>query len=80
MGVIFSSETLSSFIPLLVSILLKPGASPKGWLLFVLFFEETYSEKPDFIALHPYYGQLNEELWRLLHTKHFAHHFEQFGI
>lgn len=45
-----------------------------------LFFEETYSDHPEFTALHPYYGELNEELWRLLHAKHFAHHFEQFGI
>lgn len=45
-----------------------------------LFFEETYADHPNFTALHPYYGELNEELWRLLHAKHFEHHFEQFGI
>ena len=43
-------------------------------------FEEMYSEDPKKIALHPYYGNLNYEQWLLLHSKHFTHHFSQFGL
>lgn len=43
-------------------------------------FEEHYENQPDFSALHPYYGNLNFEQWKRLHTKHFTHHFNQFGI
>jgi len=45
-----------------------------------LTFLEHYEINPDQTALHPYYGQLNFEQWQRLHTKHFAHHFEQFGL
>lgn len=41
---------------------------------------EHFDEKPSFTALHPYYGELDVEKWNLLHTKHFAHHFKQFGL
>ena len=43
-------------------------------------FEEMYSEDPQKTALHPYYGNLNYEQWLLLHSKHFTHHFIQFGL
>ena len=43
-------------------------------------FEEMYSEDPQKTALHPYYGNLNYEQWLLLHSKHFTHHFSQFGL
>ena len=43
-------------------------------------FEEMYSEDPQKTALHPYYGNLNYEQWLLLHSKHFTHHFTQFGL
>ena len=43
-------------------------------------FEEMYSEDPKKTALHPYYGNLNYEQWLLLHSKHFTHHFSQFGL
>lgn len=43
-------------------------------------FEELYENQPDFSALHPYYGNLNFEQWKRLHSKHFTHHFNQFGI
>lgn len=46
------------------------------WLLF----EEYYSEQPTAINLHPYYGDLDEKKWRRLHSKHFSHHFNQFGL
>lgn len=45
-----------------------------------LSFEEYYEENPNAKHLHPYYGQLNEEKWRKLHSKHFTHHFQQFEL
>ena len=45
-----------------------------------LSFEEYYEEYPTNTNLHPYYGKLNEENWRKLHSKHFTHHFQQFGL
>ena len=45
-----------------------------------LGFEDFYDEKPEATSLHPFYGDLNYHLWKRLHTKHFAHHFEQFSI
>ena len=43
-------------------------------------FEELYENKVDFTALHPYYGSLHFEQWKRLHSKHFTHHFNQFGL
>lgn len=43
-------------------------------------YMEHFDENPSFTALHPYYGELNIEKWNLLHAKHFAHHFKQFGL
>jgi oxepin-CoA hydrolase/3-oxo-5,6-dehydrosuberyl-CoA semialdehyde dehydrogenase len=45
-----------------------------------LSFLEHYEENESDMALHPFYGQLNYVQWQRLHTKHFAHHFEQFGL
>lgn len=45
-----------------------------------LSFLEHYQNNPEQTALHPGYGQLNFLQWQQLHTKHFAHHFEQFGL
>ena len=43
-------------------------------------FEEMYYQDQKKTALHPYYGNLNYEQWLLLHSKHFTHHFTQFGL
>jgi hypothetical protein len=43
-------------------------------------FEELNENQPDFTAIHPYYGNLNFEQWKRLHSKHFTHHFNQFGL
>ncbi len=45
-----------------------------------LSFLEHYENHPNQKALHPAYGQLNYSQWQRLHNKHFAHHFEQFGL
>lgn len=43
-------------------------------------FAEHFDENPSFTALHPYYGELDFDKWNQLHSKHFAHHFNQFGL
>lgn len=45
-----------------------------------LSFEEWYEENEHRTAVHPFYGNLNYTQWQRLHSKHFAHHFEQFGL
>lgn len=45
-----------------------------------LSFVEWYEEDTSRTALHPFYGELNYSQWQRLHTKHFVHHFEQFGL
>lgn len=45
-----------------------------------LSFLEHYEDNENKTALHPFYGQLTFDQWKRLHTKHFAHHFEQFGL
>ena len=43
-------------------------------------FEELYASQEGLKIPHPYYGPLNFEQWLRLHSKHFTHHFEQFGL
>ena len=45
-----------------------------------LLFLEYYETHPAQTNVHPFYGNLNFSQWQRLHTKHFAHHFEQFGL
>ena len=45
-----------------------------------LSFLEYFETNPTQTNIHPFYGNLNFEQWKRLHTKHFAHHFEQFGL
>lgn len=46
------------------------------WCDFEEFFENDESKT----STHPYYGALNYDQWKKLHSKHFTHHFEQFNI
>jgi len=43
-------------------------------------FEELYAAEVGLKIPHPYYGPLDFQQWLRLHTKHFSHHFEQFGL
>lgn len=42
--------------------------------------EALYSVNPQLKNAHPYYGPLNFDQWKRLHSKHLTHHFEQFGL
>lgn len=48
----------------------------ESWLVY----EEYYESNPDSENPHPFYGNLKKEGWDRLHSKHFTHHFEQFGL
>lgn len=43
-------------------------------------FENHFKINPKAKTLHPYFGELDIELWKTTHSKHITHHLEQFGI
>ncbi len=43
-------------------------------------YQDYFKEHPDAQHLHPVFGDLDKELWDLLHRKHFDHHFRQFSL
>jgi hydroxymethylglutaryl-CoA reductase len=43
-------------------------------------FTEYYENNPSASVIHPYYGNLDFNLWLKMHDKHFTHHFKQFGL
>jgi hydroxymethylglutaryl-CoA reductase len=48
-------------------------------ILELVDFEEFF-EVEGRTTVHPYYGALNFEQWKKMHSKHFTHHFEQFDL
>lgn len=42
--------------------------------------EAKFEEDPNYLALNPVFGYLDKYEWKLLCTKHFQHHFGQFGL
>lgn len=45
-----------------------------------LEFEEYFESDTNRKTLHSYYGMLNHQQWNRLNSKHFTHHFTQFGL
>lgn len=43
-------------------------------------YKEHFEEQPNSTPIHPRFGVLNKSEWDLFHTKHFKHHFSQFGL
>ncbi|MGC6284376.1 MAG: hydroxymethylglutaryl-CoA reductase, degradative [Polaribacter sp.] len=43
-------------------------------------FDVVFESNKDLIVMHPFFGPLNYEYWCKFHTKHFTHHFKQFGL
>ncbi|MEJ6615513.1 MAG: hypothetical protein QNL61_01235 [Crocinitomicaceae bacterium] len=43
-------------------------------------FESHFAMQPETKTLHPYFGELDFELWKTMHSKHITHHLEQFGV
>lgn len=48
----------------------------KAWDNFFLHFESN----PDYSSVHPVFGAMDFDEWKLFHHKHIKHHFTQFGI
>lgn len=46
----------------------------------IALFEKYYLENPDMVHTHPVFGSLTYAEWKVFHAKHFAHHFNQFGL
>lgn len=43
-------------------------------------FLQHFKYNPQFTKNHPIFGKCDFKDWKLIHNKHFTHHFEQFGI
>ena len=46
----------------------------------VKIFEKVFKEDESRVISHPFFGELNEDLWAKFQVKHFTHHFKQFGL
>lgn len=47
---------------------------------YIYAFEKYYRDNPDATHINPAFGKLTYPEWRQFMTKHFTHHFEQFGL
>lgn len=43
-------------------------------------YAEEQELEPEKSTVHPFYGNLTREEWLRVHSKHFTHHFKQFGL
>lgn len=43
-------------------------------------FETHHQQNPEVMHTHPRLGALNHKEWLTFHSKHFTHHFKQFGL
>lgn len=43
-------------------------------------FEAHHQQNPEIKHTHPRLGELNHKEWLIFHSKHFTHHFKQFGL
>jgi hydroxymethylglutaryl-CoA reductase len=50
------------------------------FLLEWIDFESHFENNEEKTEIHPFYGELNYEKWCKFHSKHFTHHFKQFGL
>ena len=46
----------------------------------IVFFQEIFREEKNRSITHPFFGDLNDELWTKFQVKHFTHHFKQFDL
>ncbi len=44
------------------------------------YFYNFRQNNPTFMAVHPRMNNLNLEEWTIIHSKHFSHHFKQYGL
>lgn len=43
-------------------------------------YNRHFTELPQDETIHPRFGKLNHQEWEKFHSKHFEHHFGQFGL
>ena len=65
-GIVFRNPTFNDAINELNSYMAK----------FVTYYEQN----PSNINTHPVFGPLTKSDWERFHSKHFSHHFKQFGL
>ena len=46
----------------------------------IIEFFEYYDKNPGAVFINTIFGELNKDEWMQFHQKHFAHHFNQFGL
>ena len=46
----------------------------------ISFFKEIFEEEKSRTITHPFFGDLNGDLWTKFQIKHFTHHFKQFRL
>ena len=46
----------------------------------IVFFQEIFKEEKNRKITHPFFGELDGDLWNKFQVKHFTHHFKQFGL
>ena len=46
----------------------------------IRLFKEVFEKNPSRIVTHPFFGDLDYDLWKKFQVKHFTHHFKQFGL
>ncbi len=46
----------------------------------IINFSDYYNQNPDATNTHPRMGELKHKEWLTFHSKHFAHHFKQYGL
>ena len=56
------------------------AAAVAALLLELDEFFAHYARQPAATAVHPMFGTLDFEQWRVFHFKHFSHHLLQFGL
>lgn len=44
------------------------------------YFNEYYQKNANAAHIHPRFGLLNYHEWKIIHGKHFTHHFKQLGL
>lgn len=76
-GVVAPSMTEGELMPLKNADLAEAKAQLLGSMIT---YDDFFAADPAATSVHPRFGKLNYAEWERFHSKHFKHHFEQFGI
>jgi hydroxymethylglutaryl-CoA reductase len=49
-------------------------------ILEINHFVTAFTTESNRTVMHPFFGELDFTYWKKFHTKHFTHHFKQFGL